>query len=102
MYSLPLSLFALTFLSFVAQVRSESYFKKPGPGADAGDYEDNPSYPEGRDIRFEWTTDVSNVKLILWQEYPNPGDGTAFQQTVLCQYISFSDREPWAGNGNAN
>lgn len=79
----------ICFLSLLfASVHCESYISKPGPGAETGDHEDNPTYKEGNDINFKWRTNITNVKLMLWQTWPNPGGGQAYYYNLLGEFLT--------------
>jgi hypothetical protein len=65
-------------------VRSASSFQQPpGPGP-FENFRDNPVYDVGESIEFEWTTDLEEVDLIMWQAFP----GTSGQMQFACMNCS--------------
>ncbi|KAH7125944.1 hypothetical protein EDB81DRAFT_810201 [Dactylonectria macrodidyma] len=56
--------------ALVAGVRSEASFVMPPPGGPAYNYQDNPEYKVGKTINVEWTSDLSSMDLVIWQQYP--------------------------------
>lgn len=84
------SQFALVVLVavFSTSVASKTSFITPPPPGPGGNYQDNPTHKEGRQLEFKWTSNVLKLmNLGLWQEYPTPGDGTAYYLSLLGMYM---------------
>jgi hypothetical protein len=69
----------------VAAVQATSTFQLPGGPGPAGNYRDNPVYDVGENIDIQWTSDLDYMDLYMWQDYPTPGDGTAYYKVLTCE-----------------
>ncbi|KPM43184.1 hypothetical protein AK830_g3362 [Neonectria ditissima] len=65
-----LTLFVVGLVAFIAGVRADSSFVTPPNGGPANNYQDNPSYDLGETINVEWTSDLSSIDIVIWQQYP--------------------------------
>ncbi|KAF7543279.1 hypothetical protein G7Z17_g10872 [Cylindrodendrum hubeiense] len=77
------ALLGLSLAAFIPTVLSTSAFSQPpGPGP-AGNYRDNPVYEVGEKIDMQWSSDLETMDLLLWQEYPNAGNGQNYYWRLL-------------------
>ncbi|KAH7136880.1 hypothetical protein B0J13DRAFT_81994 [Dactylonectria estremocensis] len=67
--------------ALVAGVRSDASFVLPPSGGPAYNYQDNPTYKVGKTISVEWTSDLSSMDIVIWQQYP-AGIGSGFVRLV--------------------
>ncbi|KAF4988087.1 hypothetical protein FDECE_15189 [Fusarium decemcellulare] len=96
MYSL-LPAAGILLAGFAARVTADSSFITPG-GSGSSSWSNNPTYDDGESMNVEWTTDVEETKLILWQDYPPAGGGTQF--FVQLKDNSKSTSMIWQANFN--
>ncbi|CAM1509572.1 Fc.00g033110.m01.CDS01 [Cosmosporella sp. VM-42] len=88
--SVPL---ALLFTAFISSVRCTSTFSVPGGPGPAGDYSDNPVYKVGDQKVFQWDSDLENMDLLIWQEYPTATETESYYVRIVQnkRYTS----QPW-------
>lgn len=74
-----LAILPLTVLlgSFIARAAADTSFITPGGSGSTG-WKNNPSYEVDESMNVEWTTDLEETNLLLWQDYPSAGGGTQF------------------------
>ncbi|KIL95999.1 hypothetical protein FAVG1_00738 [Fusarium avenaceum] len=74
-----LAILPLTVLlgSFIARAAADTSFVTPGGSGSTG-WKNNPSYEVDESMNVEWTTDLEETNLLLWQDYPAAGGGTQF------------------------
>ncbi|KAK2595656.1 hypothetical protein QQS21_006629 [Conoideocrella luteorostrata] len=76
--------FAVLIAALSTAVTCQSQFILPPPPGPPGNYQDNPTHKEGQKLEVQWTSNLSYMNLILWQEYPVPPDttGREYYQTL--------------------
>lgn len=67
--------------------RCDTSFLQPPAEGPPGNYRDNPSYDVGERIDVQWTSDLDFMDLILWQDYPDAGNGQNFFIKLLGTFI---------------
>ncbi|KAF7557913.1 hypothetical protein G7Z17_g233 [Cylindrodendrum hubeiense] len=75
-------LFGVCLVAFISGARSESAFVQPSNSGPANNYQDNPTYAVGKTIDVQWTSDLSSMDIVVWQQYPISSDSTNYVRVV--------------------
>lgn len=77
-----LLLLLLNIIVSVVWAESDGYFIVPPAAQAAGDYKGNKVYFVGEAVQLQWTTDLSSLSLLLWQQNNNTS-ATIFRMCLL-------------------
>ena len=57
--------------AFFAVVSAQGTFIQPPPPGPTGDFSNDASYKLGLNITIEWESDLQNMDLLVFQQYPS-------------------------------
>lgn len=78
---------AVVLGAFSKAVGATSSFSQPPAAGPANNYRDNPTYEVGENIDIQWTSDLDNMDLTLWQQYPMASDTDSFYVDLFSKSI---------------